>query len=372
MEKSKSKKIIFLSFLVLGLNLNAQIDSTKSDDEDYSQYDNVEDVGKIKVYCNPKIFGLSPAKFGSIGYDFLFPSHLKSTNLGSFDENAQISDSFIRKHYVQSLRLFVNIPVVSKASILWQVGAFLNQNTFCFERDFSTPGINDANFLSRTLNNNGLTNLNLNTTVFKPLNDKYFIVAQAMGEISGNFSLRLSQNFPGWQHVKGSYSAIFGKRPHDRLQWGVGISRTFRAGELNYIPVVMYNYTSVNRKWGTEILVPARAAYRRNFSARSLLLAGYDLEGSTYLIRNSEINSKNLELRRSEIRVKLEYQQQLKGFFWLSVMGGVRQNLNYNIDALDSPKKEIFRGFFGNQQYAMLNEVGMAPFLQLSVSFVSP
>ena len=151
---------------------------------------------------------------------------------------------------------------------------------------------------------------------------------------------------------------------------------------MNYIPVVMYNYTSVNRKWGTEILFPARASYRRKFNSRSLLLAGYELEGTSYRLYNMENNvqtadptifvkKSSYELRRSELRFRLDYQRQLKGFVWLAIQGGIRYDLSYNVDALDGGN-DFFRGFFGSQSYLMLNQVGLAPYVNVSINLVSP
>ena len=147
-----------------------------------------------------------------------------------------------------------------------------------------------------------------------------------MAEQNGNYELGATTNAPNIGNTKYSGTAIWGKRPHDRLQWGVGLSRTYRAGELNYIPVFMYNYTSENRKWGTEILFPARAAYRRKINARNVLLAGYELEGASYRLYNTKFNAQNLELRRSEVRFRLDYQRQIKGFLWLGVQAGVMLN----------------------------------------------
>jgi hypothetical protein len=203
-----------------------------------------------------------------------------------------------------------------------------------------------------------------------------------MGELNGTYNLSSESHKPDFTTIRSSVSALYGKRPHDRKQWAVGLSRTYRAGEMNYIPVVMYNYTSVNRKWGTEILFPARAAYRRKFTSRSILLAGYELEGTSYRLYNMEnnvptadpmttIRKSSYELRRSELRFRLDYQRQLKGFVWLAIQGGIRYDLSYNVDALDGGN-DFFRGFFGSQSYLMLNQVGLAPYVNVSINLVSP
>jgi len=140
---------------------------------------------------------------------------------------------------------------------------------------------------------------------------------------------------------------------------------------MNYVPVLMYNWTAPNRKWGTEILLPARANVRYTISPRSLLLGGAELEGASYFIhgpRPAGVNS--LELRRGEARLKLEYQRQLAGFVWFSVQAGFRHNWGFNVDATESA--DFFRGLGGSQRYAALNNLTGAPFLNIGVHLVSP
>lgn len=371
--KSLGKLILFL-FLSFSVPIYAQIDTTKSQEgeEDYSIYENVESEGKIRVYCNPKIFDLSPNRFISVGYDYIVKSNLESTQQGTYLNGDQFNNPRTTSFVNHGLRINANLPVISKAKILWQIGGAYNKINFNETQKDPNLASHDQDELMRSLNQSGLTNSNLNTTVFKPLNEKRFIIFQGMGELNGNFGFSKNSNSPNLNTIKTSMSALYGKRPHDRLQWAVGLTRTYRGGELNYFPVIMYNYTSVNRKWGTEILFPGRASYRRKFNSRSILLAGYELEGSSYRLYNTNFINKNIELRRSELRLRLDYQRQLKGFVWVSIQAGMRYNVNYNIDSLGNSNKDFFRGFVGTQKYVMLNNLSLAPYFNVSLNLVSP
>lgn len=371
------KKIRFSISLILCFlfhqNLFSQIDSTKTDstaiEEDYSIYENVNSGANIKVFCSPKIFDLSPNRFLSIGYDYINQANLTTSPIGNYNEDAINPKPNKTKLLTHGLRLNANIPVISKTNLLWQIGGgYIKSN-------YNGSLSNDTNFteqnkFNKTLFNDGLTSLNLNTTLFKPLSEKQFLLFQIMGEQNGNYNFNSIQ--PNFQNTRLSVSALYGKRPHDRFQWAVGLSRTYRGGELNYIPVILYNYTSENRKWGTEILFPARGSYRRKFTPRSVLLAGYELEGTSYRLYQTGINAQNIELRRSELRLKLDYQRQLKGFVWIAFQLGVRHNITYNADTLGNSNKDFFRGFFGTQKYLMLNEIGIAPYANISINLVSP
>src|SRR5690606_4781952 len=124
----------------------------------------------------------------------------------------------------------------------------------------------------------GLRTAGINSTLYKPLNEYQFILVQGSLDMSGDYDLSLQSQ------ARFSLAALWGKRPHDRLQWAVGLSRTFRVGGMNYIPIFMYNWTSLDRKWGIEALLPARGAVRYNFSGTSLMMAGFELEGQSYRI----------------------------------------------------------------------------------------
>jgi hypothetical protein len=368
-------KVYFNRFLLASLVMNiasmgfSQVDSSYvEDEEDYSMYDNVEDVGEIKKYCSPKIFDLSPNRFLSLGYDYAGNGTLKTSNEGAYtpDENvAKNDESEINYH---GIRINANIPVVSKSSIVWQVGGGFNQANIATNQLVNNS---DHNTLLDELND-GLTSINLNTTVFKPLGEQNFLLFQLMGEQNGNYSLGSSGKGPDLKNTKYSGTALWGKRPSDSKQWGLGVSRTYRAGELNYIPVVMYNYTSKNRKWGTEILFPARAAYRRKIDSRNILLAGFELEGTSYRLYNTSFKGQNLELRRSEIRLRVDYQKQLKGFIWLGLQAGAIVNYSYNVDDLTATNSnDFYRGFFGDQTYAFSNSLSPMPYINLSLNLVS-
>ncbi len=363
------KRSILLLIAVFFANITfSQIDTTKVEEEDYSLYDDVEDVGEIKNYCSPKIFDLSPNRFISIGYDLAGNGTLKTTNEGVYkpdEKPVQNDQSNLNYH---GIRINLNIPVISKSKFVWQVGGGFNQANISTNQIVNNS---DHNLLLDQLDK-GLTSINLNTTMFRPLGEKNFLLLQLLAEQNGNYSLGSSEGGPSIANTKYSGTAVWGKRPHDRLQWGLGVSRTYRAGELNYIPVIMYNYTSENRKWGTEILFPAKAHYRRKINARNILLAGFELEGGSYRLYNTKFSAQNLELRRSEIRLRLDYQKQLKGFVWMGIQAGVIINYSYNIDDLTATdNNDFYRGFFGDQTLTFSNSLSPMPYVNLTFNLVS-
>lgn len=370
MSLSSKKYWLFVLTVICQITwVTAQQDtSATSQEEDYSIYDQVTFADEnAKRYCSPKIFNLSPQRFISLQYDGQSGYDMRLSPIGSYAESdpAPVGESATAT-FTGGLRFAANIPVISKNKLVWQMGANFAQTNYSI-KDLQTGS--NAALLINELDRTGLRTAGLNTTVFKPLNEFSFLLFQGSADLSGNYTLR---NMQSLQYLRYSAAVIWGRRPSDRKQWGIGVSRTYRVGEMNYIPVVMFNYTSANRKWGTEILFPARAHVRRTFNPRSLLLAGYELEGQSYRINYLSDTERSLELRRGEMRTRLEFQRQISGFIWLSAQVGLRYNWSFNADALPNDGRDFFRGFTGNQQYAMLNTIGNPLYFNIGVHLVSP
>ncbi len=357
-------KSLFAFALLLGCLslLSAQDTIPPVEEEDYSQYDNVEFVdASARQFVNPKILGLSPNRFVSIGWDAQLPYDMTSSSRGSF----QPDDPFegggsTRVRQTGGLRIDANIPVISRNSFLWQMGGQFWDTRYRFS--------NPVGEIQQALSEKGLRTFGLNTTIFKPINEKDFLLFQAGANLSGDYTLN---NLQSLDYLRLSAALLWGKRPSDYLQWAVGIARTYRVGELNYIPILMYNWTAVNRKWGVELLLPARGHFRYTFNSRSLLLAGFALEGHSYRLNGLSEGNNSLEIRRSELRFRLEYQRQLSGFIWVSAQAGWRYDWNFNVDELNDGD-DFLRGFFGDQPYRFLNELENTPYFNISIHLVSP
>jgi hypothetical protein len=361
----------FISFLA---SANAQTDTAttpqkNTEDEDFSMYDEVGFVDQsAKRYCSPKIEGLSPAKLISLGFDFQGPYKM---TLDTFNNNMnQGSPENGISTVTSGVRFACNIPVVSKTSLVWQMGANYWESGYNITNQNNVTSGYVENPMLKSLQNNGLRTMGVNTTLFKPLNDKNFLLFQGSADLSGDYDWNLMPT----KYLKYSAALIYGKRPSEKKQWGVGLSRTYRAGELNYIPIIFFNYTDAANKWGSEVLFPARAHVRRTINSRNMIFAGYELEGQSYrLYRMESIRNQDLEIRRAEIRLRLVYEFSLKDFLWLSVQAGYRINYRYDVDRLNNGE-EIFRAFglLSKEPYIMKNTLTNPFYFNISLNLVSP
>lgn len=371
-------KLLFylLLFLFSSGQLLAQIDTTKvkktveegeeaaepANGSDLSQFQGeVEEAGGVKRYCTSKVLGITPTKLISVGYDYQMGYDMTSHGEGKPDLHETQS---VRATH--GLRFLANFPVVSTNKITLNIGASYMESNYNFKESekLRSP-------LKTSLRNNPLRSTGLSFTVFKPLNEKHFLLVNTQHEINGDYRL---DEWQPLRYMKHSVAVAFGWKKHERLQYAFGVARTYRVGELNYIPVVLYNYTAESRKWGVEAFFPARAHFRRSFNPRNVLLLGYELEGASYRLQNRnnafeawQPQAQDLELRRSELRFRAIYEVQLQGFFWLSVQAGYRSNYNFQVD-----NGEFFRGFFGNQKYVMENKLTNPLYFNISLNLVSP
>jgi hypothetical protein len=342
-------KIIVVFFICNTQVSFSQTDTSKAAEEDFSQYADMETTDNVPkvIFCTSKIIGQSPNRLISLGYDFV-GSH--TANVDSFSVYNK-EDIGIKSNQV--LRFVANFPIISNTKWLVNLGANYMSSNYSLQ----TPKPSHAmvNALEK-----GFTTTGVNATVFKPFNSKNFTLVQTSYDVNGDYKLN---KFQPINTGRFSIAAVYGWKKHDRLIMGFGLSRTFRAGEAAYFPIFMYNYTSVNKKWGFECLLPARGAFRYNINARNFLSTGFELEGNTYRLQSLN----NSELRRSEVRFRLNYDFSLHNFIWLGIQGGLRYNYKFNVDS-----KFFNRGFGDSTPYTMNNTLTNPLFFAVSLNLVSP
>ncbi|MEY3717224.1 MAG: hypothetical protein RL285_1099 [Bacteroidota bacterium] len=376
----------WIAGLVLGIfcatttSLQAQTETTQTpqdtltpaEEEDYSQYDNIGFAAEgAKRYCSPKIEGLSPAKLISIGYDYQMGYTMKADTFRRLGSVAPLMPDSARVLTSNGMRFGCNIPVISRTDLVWQMGANYWEQRYKFEDPSALK-----NPMLTSLSENGLRTMGINTTLFKPLNDVKFLLFQGSADLSGDYQFG---KFMPLKYTKYSAALIYGKRTSEKKQWGVGVARTYRVGELNYIPIIFYNSTDVANKWGTEILFPARAHVRRTINSRNMLFAGYELEGQSYRLWRSNdqtgfnLRNEDVEIRRGEIRLRAVYEFSLKDFIWMSIQAGYRINYRYDVDRLGNGK-EIYRAFglASDAPYVMVNQLTNPLYFNISLNLVSP
>ncbi|MFT4785553.1 MAG: hypothetical protein ACJAZM_000088 [Cyclobacteriaceae bacterium] len=331
-------------------------------DDDFDDFDPsmFEEAGEgLKAFCTNKVLGQSPSSLISFGFDFQGP-----TTIGAGPYSTYGAED-IEVGMLNGFRFVSNVPILSKNNILINWGVSFVQSQYQFSNDNSN-GPFGAN-----LRNHSLKWMNTNFTIFKPLSERRFLLLQVGGELNGDYSFN---NMPELNQLRVPAAFIYGFKPNDNMIWGPGISRTYLGGALNLLPVIYYYQTFKNPKWGVEALFPARVQARYRWNSRSVLLMGYQVEGATYRLSNfgEELGNtapagfNQTELRRSEIRLGLNYNKGLNDFIWIGAQAGYRINYSFNAD--DS---EFFRGF-DREDFFFENTLTNTLYAQFTISMVSP
>jgi hypothetical protein len=343
-----------LSGAVLALGLAASVPalaqdvpapSTPADSLDFGEFGDAGD--KAQAYATQKVLYLSPTKLISVGYEFQPSFDITSKNELAAPGATEITQ---RVNRFSGVRLGFNAPVISRSSFILNLGlTYWNTGV----RIANAENLSQFQALNR-----GLRSTGINATAFKPLNDVRFVIVQANADLNGNY--RNLDDVSG-KALTYSGTAIYGWKRSDNFMWGLGVTRTYRAGQLLHIPVVLYNRT-FSPQWGVEAIFPARVNLRRNFGTSSLLMFGYEIEGNAYYL--GQVNGNDLYLRRGELKPRVTYERKLAGFVWLSTQLGLRYNYRFNSFADQNPT--------GDNKPVFTNDLGNPLYFNISLNLVSP
>ncbi|MFT6369734.1 MAG: hypothetical protein ACJAWH_000814 [Maribacter sp.] len=346
---------------MLPISIMAQDDPPMEEEEEDSfvDYSNLVQTTENKAYASSRIIGQVPIKLFSLGYDFQTAHSLEPgpfISEGVSDENEITS--------ADGLRFSINYPVFSKNYFLLNLGFNYASSNY----SFSNPTTAANSPLTQALDNNGLRTMGFTATAFKPLNIKRYLIFQFGANLNGDYSF---SNMQSLKYTRYSGAVIYGIKPNDRKMWGLGVSRTYLGGALNYLPVYYMLYTAKSKKWGIEMLLPARFQYRRTINSKNMLLFGWEIEGNTYRINNDEnrynLPYNDIELRRSELRLRATWERAVTPQIWLSAQAGFRYNWSFDTD-----RGDFFRPFGDDTPFLAENNLGNPAYFNISINWVSP
>lgn len=359
------REVLVVLAITLVYQVSAQQDSTQEEQIDFSQFGDMGMPEGIKRYCTSKVLGLSPNKLITLAYDHQLGHDF--TNTDPFAQGAYTKDGSAAINSSGGLRLVANVPVLSNTKWLINLGGTYWRNGYSME-NFTAN-----NYVTQNLEARGLTTMGINTTIFKPLNEKHFILFFGSADANGDYNLGDDKIGEYLLTPKITAAGFFGWKRNDLSMFAVGFSHSYRPGAKGYLPLILFNHTFQNRKWGIEAVFPSRVAFRRTINTRNLLMFGYELEGNSYSMINRTTGASfnpaynDLELRRAEIRPRVIYEKAITDFVWLSFQVGYRLNYNFNIDQGD-----ILRLIGSDKPYYMDNTLSNALYFQVGINLVSP
>jgi hypothetical protein len=293
---------------------------------------------KVIFYCNPLVGGQPVTRYISLQYESQFPYTVapKSSVPGRTSTKINLADG---------IRLNINKNVVMKPK------AYLNLG-FTYWTTAFVAANNTTDYFIKELDNTRFHSIAFTGNLFKPLDNKHFIITNLNVELNGNnksFSNLTNENlFAGG-------ALIFGWKKGFTRMMGIGIGRNYRFGRVIHLPVFLYN-RSFNKKWGVDALLPARLNFRYAPNNNSMVLIGYELEGGQFRTNSSNTLLNNTFFQRGEIRPKVTLEQKLGKYFLFTTSVGVR--LNGRFDLATS---------YDGEKYVAENNVGAALFANAGI-----
>lgn len=338
---------VIITCMIPMLCISQVTDSTDTDLIDYSQFGDAENV---KRYCTQKVLNQTPNRIVSIGYEYQSAFNMPIPFVGGPGGNEPQEYRF---QNLSQYRAQINIPVVSTNQFIWQMGA-----NYLFS-NYNIEGNSVEKNFGNNLSSNGMHSIGIQSTIFKPLNAKNFMILQL--SLDGNASFEELSDVNN-RALTLSGLLAYGWKTSDRNLFGIGMARTYRAGQSIILPGLLWNKT-FNDHWGMELFAPARGYLRYNVSTSNIIQAGYELEGNQYLY-NNVVSGQNLYIQRSELKPRIMWDKKLSGYFWMNLQAGMRINWRFDVrDEYDGRKDNslLFSSALTNPFYIACN-----------LSFVSP
>jgi hypothetical protein len=326
-----------------------------------------DSINHVKIsspkYCDPTLPGMSPSKGISLSYERVGNSHITSvsrdTAIGNASANMERNNRF---------EFNAKIPIITRGKFKF-IGGF---RYFYEDFIFKNSSGYSAYPLYANLQKKHLKSIGINLSMLKSIDEKKFWLWRSDFDLNGDYT---NEQLPTSSFIKVSTAFLYGWKKCETKSTGIGIFINYALGRQTISPVYLYNNT-FNKHWGIEALVPAYIKGRYNFSEKSLLYFGYDIEGASYnlSINNPAITQyQSLQLRKSNVRVLLEYQRELYQIVWFSIAAGMRQPINFNITT-----RHDLGGYFSFSKFAFVpgnqlirNTLSLAPFINVSI-FITP
>lgn len=288
---------------------------------------------------------MTPTKAIEFQYDITPGFNLKS--LGT-DQAIGNGTGVVNKN--RQINLKFGVPVILAPTF----NVFLS-----FKYSSEKYGFINSNYeLHQTLDNKNLKSTSASLVAIKKF-EKSFLVFKGGVQFNGDFSGVLSTQS---ENIAYGVSAIYGRKIHKDLEWGVGVAYGRDVGSTGILPVFLYNQ-NFSERWGIEALLPAYVRVRHNLSDRTIIKLGMKAKSDNYYFNAENVGgaqSSVMRMRRMEMRVGVTVEQQIAGMLWIGLDAGYRTPLGFDFYSS------------GNWNQAIINSTptgGM--YTQLSI-FITP
>lgn len=273
----------------------------------------------VTCHCKPGVRNKSRSKgleltFGRLGG-------------GTFISDENGSDELSDYSSLNQFGVNLKFPVVNKDALK----ILLGYKYFSERFNFDDVGVPFQETFQR-LDDARLKSNSISVIVSKPLNETKYLAFRLRYSTNGDYNSFIA--FEGRYSIY-KFLGIYGIKPNDDFEWGVGLSinRSFRNN--NVLPFVVYNRTFSDR-WGIEAILPASVYMRCNFNPDLILLMGANFNSSSYRIDTEDDfpnNQLSYAFNHSEILPGVELEYKISNWVWANLNLGYQINLSSDFDS---------------------------------------
>lgn len=273
------------------------------------QEHNLDESDTCVKFCDPGVKGTSPGKGLEIGIESLPNSTFKGPNgnTQSLEKNQRI--------YAK-----LRFPILLKPSIKILGVIRAAKQRFHFKNE-ETATVLPKNLRDKSLKSTGLALYGI-----KSLNEKNYMGVRASANFNGDYPSLLNNE---GQNIKASLAALYGIKPSENLEYGIGLAQSYWNQEVSIFPVFRFNYTKAD--FGIEALLPKEVFFRYNLSKKSFLYAGAEYQGQEYLM-NGQGNSPLL-YDENALRFQGNFERRIVPWVWLNVKAGYQTSIDFSIQS---------------------------------------
>ncbi|NDK56805.1 DUF6268 family outer membrane beta-barrel protein [Pontibacter fetidus] len=306
----------------------------------------------LEEYASPGVRGMGKGKGIVIGYERVPQFDITSD---AKDPRLQDGSGRVRRHNKFDVKL--NAPILNKPQTKLIFGIDYKFEEFNFED--VTPAAYD---LYEYLEDKNLQSIGAQVAYLHSIDNRRFYLVRLKGELNGDFT-KDDINVDLFDYFKSTVDVAYGWKKSPDYAIGVALQFGYTFGRKSVYPAILYNRT-YNDRWGVEAIFPANARVRYNVNDKTLLFAGYRLEGASYNLYVDEgplSEFGEIELRRTDVKGVLRLEREIYDFLWFGVEGGFRQYYRNRIFDEVGSKDEILD-----------NDLSGAGFVKFEIFVVPP
>lgn len=267
--------------------------------------------------------------------------------------NYKVKNDFIQSQnnsevdYSNHFKAKIKVPIINATGFKVLAGYEYESEKFHFDE---VNGLESNVFES--LDGKRLKTNKFTVYTSKSLNEKHYAI----------FRLRMAYNgdYTAWNDFDNRYATysaagIFGVKPNDNLEWGVGLTYSNNPERTRVLPFLIYNRT-FNDKWGIESVLPVQIYGRYNVNKDCIVLFGGEYHSKNYSVdlnTNAQALSSTYNFRHAEVLFQTSLEQHLFSWIWLNVKAGYQLPLRSRFNNVTLPDYS-FRATPGGQPYVRI------------------